>query len=213
MRDRRQSRLLPAAAGRSACEERPTDLRRTRPGALRLARRRRSLDDRSQDPTRDLPRNRLMDYLHVQMVVRYRHGHVQPQAERLDGRDDGCLVTYPGQTPVKGAAPKSVLTLAAIVAVIAFVYFRTNLIHVTHGAAKDESASITADIGASSCSSSGYEITSKLNDSKQTIYDCLMPSGNYKCVTRENNINSDSTAVVRLLFANVLGSAKPTCIA
>jgi hypothetical protein len=113
----------------------------------------------------------------------------------------------------KAAAPKSVLTLAAIIAVIAFVYFRTNLIRVTHGAAKDESGSIATDIGASSCSSSGYEITSKIDDSKQTIYDCLMPSGNYKCVTRENGIDNDSTETVKLLFASTLGASKPACIA
>jgi hypothetical protein len=77
----------------------------------------------------------------------------------------------------------------------------------------DRSAAIQANVGADSCTISGYFIQSKLDGSKQTIYDCLMPSGSYKCVTENGGIDSDSTAVVRLLFANTLSGGKPTCIA
>ena len=77
----------------------------------------------------------------------------------------------------------------------------------------DQSASITAEIGAQSCSPTSYEITNKLDGSKTRIYDCNMGvgGGGNKCITRESGLTHDRTDTVRLLFQNVLSGAKPTC--
>lgn len=109
------------------------------------------------------------------------------------------------------AKKNSRLAIVAVVVVIlgagAFKYLDAR-----NAGPSDRSAAIQANIGATSCSSSGYYLTSQLNGSKKIIYDCQMPSGNYKCVTESGGIDTDSTATVRLVFANTLGSTKPQCI-
>lgn len=99
--------------------------------------------------------------------------------------------------------------VGAGILVVAFVLGNQSLR--THGA-KDRSGQIAADIGASSCSQEDFEITNRLDGSKTRIYDCFMPNLNYKCVTYENGVENDVTETVKLLWANVLGSAKPICI-
>lgn len=66
--------------------------------------------------------------------------------------------------------------------------------------------------GAQSCDSSGYGVISQITSKKQTIYDCTFGDGTTKCVTYANDIANDSTALVRLLFQNKLGSGKPSCL-
>lgn len=57
-----------------------------------------------------------------------------------------------------------------------------------------------------------FGMRSRLDGSKQIVYDCVMPSGATKCVTESGGIASDETAVVRLLFSNSLSGGKPTCV-
>ncbi len=79
------------------------------------------------------------------------------------------------------------------------------------GGAGDQSAQIAAKIGAASCTAESYEVISRLDNSKTRIYDCTL-NGKRLCVSEQNGIASDQTAVVRLLFANALGSARPSCL-
>jgi len=78
------------------------------------------------------------------------------------------------------------------------------------GGKADESAVIGRQIGGT-CTRSRYQVISHLTNTKETIYNCFN-GGGMKCVTYQNGIATDSTALVRLLFANVLGSVKPTCL-
>jgi len=75
----------------------------------------------------------------------------------------------------------------------------------------DRAAAIQQSIGATSCDNSGYYVQSQLDGSKQIIYDCQMASGNWKCVTENGGIASDSTAEVKLLFTNTLSGGEPFC--
>lgn len=71
---------------------------------------------------------------------------------------------------------------------------------------------VAAAAGAQSCMASGFSITYRIDHSTATIWDCSMPSGMEKCVTYQNNIASDSTAMVRLLFATALSQSRPACL-
>jgi hypothetical protein len=104
-------------------------------------------------------------------------------------------------TPITGLA-----VIAGFVVLVFVVRYQTS------SGPSDHSAAIQSNVGALSCSSSGYQILSKINGDKDTIYNCDMPSGTTICVTEANGIDSNVTATVRLLFANTLGSGKPTCI-
>lgn len=97
------------------------------------------------------------------------------------------------------------------IGILVYAYHRNSgVFH--NGPPADNSDAIALNIGALKCSSSGYYLTSRLDDSKLVIYDCQMPSGNYKCVTESGGIDTDSTAEVKLVFENTLGSTKPLCI-
>jgi hypothetical protein len=81
------------------------------------------------------------------------------------------------------------------------------------GGSSDQSTAIANQIGGgASCYESQYEITNRIDNSKTPIYVCTAAAAKPICVTYENGIASDVTAEVRLLFANTLGSSKPSCI-
>jgi hypothetical protein len=84
--------------------------------------------------------------------------------------------------------------------------------HRIYGHSGPSPSTVAARIGASSCDNSGYYVQNKLDGSKAVIFDCTMSNLATKCVTMTNGIASDATAEVRLLFANTLGSTKPSCL-
>lgn len=99
---------------------------------------------------------------------------------------------------------KGLLGMAAVIAVVAgYVYS-----HSDHSAS---ASTVATTIGASFCDKSSYQVINRLDGSKQRIYDCTMGSGS-RCVTYSNGVATDQTATVRLLFADTLGTSKPTCI-
>jgi hypothetical protein len=100
------------------------------------------------------------------------------------------------------------ILILGLIGVAIYVVPQLNL-----GGAVDHSTSIATAIGASSCSASSFEVTSKLDGSKARIYDCVMNDGTEKCVTREGGINQDRTAIVRLLFQSTLSGGRPSCAA
>jgi hypothetical protein len=78
------------------------------------------------------------------------------------------------------------------------------------GGGGDQSASIAAKIGGT-CTETSYQIIGKLDNSKTRIYDCTR-GGKEMCVTQENGLVHDSTAIVRILFQGTLSGGKPGCI-
>lgn len=104
----------------------------------------------------------------------------------------------------------SVVRWIAVVAIAggAIVLGRTLL---SDDGEKDRSSEVAVLAGASSCSATAYMVTNRVDDSKTRIYDCTI-SGRLRCVTYENGIANDSTAVVRVLFASTLGASKPSCV-
>lgn len=94
--------------------------------------------------------------------------------------------------------------IAAVVVAIVIVGYYEN-----HKSSSPDA--VAATIGASSCDNSGYQVLSRFDGSKATIYDCTIGS-RMRCVTYENGIATDATETVRLLFANTLGSSKPNCL-
>ena len=72
-------------------------------------------------------------------------------------------------------------------------------------------AAVAALAGATYCDDSGYYVKSRLDGSKETIYDCQI-GARMQCVTVSGGIATNSTATVRLLFTNTLGASKPACI-
>jgi hypothetical protein len=84
--------------------------------------------------------------------------------------------------------------------------------HQILGDSGPSASSVAAKIGASSCDNSGYSVQSRLDGSKEIIFDCTMGNLATKCVTVSNGIANDATAEVKLLFANTLGASKPSCL-
>lgn len=80
----------------------------------------------------------------------------------------------------------------------------------SHGAT-DQSAQIATSIGASFCYQTGYVIQSRLDGSKDRIYDCAV-NGRRMCVTEHGGIARDQTAMVKLLFTGTLSGGKPSCL-
>lgn len=108
------------------------------------------------------------------------------------------------QSDFRWSAPKVILALVAIVIALGGWYW------IKH---RDASPStVAAAAGASSCDSSGYYIKTTVGG-KQTVYDCFMPSGKTICVTYHAGVASDSTVLVRAIFANTLGATTPSCLA
>lgn len=100
---------------------------------------------------------------------------------------------------------RNILAVVIGVVVIAGVWH-----YQTHASAKIGAGDVALQSGADSCTSSGYELTNRLDGSTSTIYDCSFTSG-LKCVTLANGIAHNVTAEVRLVWADTLGSAKPGC--
>lgn len=67
-------------------------------------------------------------------------------------------------------------------------------------------------VGAVSCSPEHYELVDRLDGSKARLYSCDMGYGRMICVTYEGGIARNVTAESRLLWADTLGSAKPSCL-
>lgn len=81
------------------------------------------------------------------------------------------------------------------------------------GETPDQSNAIESQIGGGIvCTRSDYQLINRLDSSKTPIYVCQTLGSEPICVTDENNVVSNVTAEVRLLFANTLGSSKPACI-
>jgi hypothetical protein len=77
----------------------------------------------------------------------------------------------------------------------------------------DRSSQIAAEIGSgASCTATRYAVIRRAEHTKTRIYDCDS-AGKRMCVTEENGIASDQTALVRILFANALSGGKPGCLA
>lgn len=96
------------------------------------------------------------------------------------------------------------MRLAAVAAVVAFAGC---------GGPADHSARIADAIAAKSCTATDYEISNKLDGSKERIYDCVQFGGTRRCVTESGGIVSDATATVRLLFSDTLSGGRPGCAA
>lgn len=116
---------------------------------------------------------------------------------------------------VEGGWPKGILfsTLGVAAAIAVALFLVSKLTH-TDGSTTQSgpaASSVASLIGADYCDKSGFYVESKLNGSKSTIYDC-MTGAKARCVTVDGGLPNDSTLVVRLLFANVLGGEKPTCL-
>jgi len=63
------------------------------------------------------------------------------------------------------------------------------------------------------CSSTGYYLENRLDNTKTPMYDCWMnSSGKHKCVTYENDIAQDVTEEARLLWENTLSGDTPSCL-
>jgi hypothetical protein len=99
------------------------------------------------------------------------------------------------------------IVVGAIVLVIVFGSRKS------HGALADQSAQVAAVANATSCTDTGYYLQSKLDGSKEVIYDCAIPGSVWnQCVTEQGGIASNATEEVRLLFANALGGQRPSCL-
>jgi hypothetical protein len=79
------------------------------------------------------------------------------------------------------------------------------------GASSDQSATIGRQIGGT-CSATDFYLQNRLDGSKETIYDCTTPAKGEMCVTYAGHVATNATETVKLLFANALGSSKPSCI-
>jgi hypothetical protein len=79
--------------------------------------------------------------------------------------------------------------------------------------AKTDPSSLASEIGASSCSDSGFYIESKLDHSKAEVYDCQRASGGHQCVTKEGGLAHDVTVEFKLLMQQTITdeSSKPVC--
>lgn len=81
------------------------------------------------------------------------------------------------------------------------------------GAAPDRSSAIASKIGpAATCSATDYEITLRIDNSKERIYSCTNGAGSTDCYVEDGGLVQKDTETVRLLWTNVVGSAKPDCI-
>lgn len=71
-------------------------------------------------------------------------------------------------------------------------------------------STVASAIGAQSCDDSGFTIKSLVSGT-ETIYDCSVDGSNL-CVTYKGGVATDSTDVVKLAFANSLGTDGPFCL-
>lgn len=99
---------------------------------------------------------------------------------------------------------KLLLAVVTVIAGVAVYHYATRSRQMSPG-------SVAAMIGADFCDSSDFYVQNKLDGSKATIYDCTT-GAKMRCVTVEHRIASDATATVRFLFADTLGTRKPSCI-
>jgi hypothetical protein len=108
-------------------------------------------------------------------------------------------------TPISGI--RALLVLAAVIVAGAAVLYGMGVRLPHHSS--DDSAAIGSKIGGT-CAKTTYYIQSKIDGSKQTIYDCTVDSKEM-CVTYSGGIATDSTDEVKLLFQNTLGTEEPSC--
>jgi hypothetical protein len=98
----------------------------------------------------------------------------------------------------------AVVIVAVVVAAVLFGW------HHWHHGSSDQSSAVASAIGGS-CTQTRYEIINKLAGTKTVIYDCTV-GAKRMCVTDENGIAHDSTAISRILFAGTLSGGKPGCL-
>jgi hypothetical protein len=73
-------------------------------------------------------------------------------------------------------------------------------------------STVAAAANASSCTSTGFQLINRLDNSKTTIFDCQFDDGSEKCVTYSHGVASDSTEEVKIVFSTELGGTKPSCL-
>lgn len=115
----------------------------------------------------------------------------------------------PADGRIGGRPP--IFWLLIVPAIAGLIVYGVTLMRHHHAGPADQSNAIETLIGSNYCDQSGYQVISKLDGSKSTIYDCEL-KGKLICVTYANNIADNATEEVKLLFSNTLGSAKPACI-
>lgn len=123
--------------------------------------------------------------------------------------------TTPDQ-PLPASRARQRVGLAVIAAIIVAALFAAGVIKIpgrSSGLA-DHSGRVAQEAGAASCTDTGFYVQSKLDGSKQIIYDCTFPgsSPGEECVTENGGIASNATVEVRALFVNALGDNKPSCL-
>lgn len=101
-------------------------------------------------------------------------------------------------------------SLWPIAALIAAVVVGILIYGAARGHSSTSPSAVAAAIGAQSCDDSGFTI-STLISGQETVYDCSI-DGNAYCVTYKGGLATDSTSVVKLAFANTLGSVGPSCL-
>lgn len=112
--------------------------------------------------------------------------------------------------------PKRNLSVALIVLAAALLVGIYGLHRQTASTAvagsEDRSGEIAAQLGADGCASSGYVLTSKIGQPDASIYNCTVDGTKDICVTEEDGVVNDRTAVARALFASMLSGSKPACV-
>ena len=74
-----------------------------------------------------------------------------------------------------------------------------------------QAQALQQQLGADSCTNSGFVIDNAADGTSQIVYDCAFGSRR-RCITVTNNIARDATADVRRLYANGQGGARPSCL-
>lgn len=110
--------------------------------------------------------------------------------------------------PDKASPLETLLALLVVVTLVAAI--GGGLYWYSHRGPSDQSTAVQTAAGADSCSYSGYYVKTAISG-RELVYDCTIGSQSI-CVTYKGGIASDSTALVKLLFANTLGTAKPACL-
>lgn len=105
-----------------------------------------------------------------------------------------------------------VIGLAILVACAAGIIITYRHHHAA--ATADKSELIARTLGGTSwCEQSTWKITNQFNNTETFIYQCKNANGRDLCVTYEDNVPTDQTALARMLFSNVLATDdRPWCL-
>lgn len=122
------------------------------------------------------------------------------------------MTETPTEPRPKSAWRRVVGRTAGAIVLVAVALAAYGIWHSHHNALADHSARVAQEANAYSCTDTGFYLTSKLDGSKQVIYDCSFGGSSSKCVTEAGGLATDATEEVQLLFADTLGSQKPSCI-